>query len=139
MMQSLLRRFDPRLEAIAVPMFWPDPDQHDPSRLDEQGAQIAIAAFRYLAKDGAITGRGLFRDKAQPSSEVAAFRERIAGADCGHHRAGDDGPDTRYTHQSLAAVVTARKNLDLARQTFDARIEPTPVTGQVLDDAQHAR
>ena len=82
-MQSLLRRFDPRLEAIAVPMFWPDPDQHDPSRLDEQGAQIAIAAFRYLAKDGAITGRGLFRDKAQPSSEVAAFRERIAGADCG--------------------------------------------------------
>ena len=44
-MQSLLRRFDPRLEPIALPMLWPDPDQHHPGRLDEQGAQIAIASL----------------------------------------------------------------------------------------------
>ena len=25
--QSLLRRFDPRFEAIALPMLWPDSDQ----------------------------------------------------------------------------------------------------------------
>ena len=37
--------FDPRLEPIALPMLWPDPDQHDPGRLDEQGAQIAIAKY----------------------------------------------------------------------------------------------
>jgi hypothetical protein len=32
-MQSALRRFDPRLEPIALPMFWPDPDQHHPGRI----------------------------------------------------------------------------------------------------------
>ena len=43
--QSLLRCFDPGLEPIALPMLWPDLDQHDPGRLDEQGAQIAIASL----------------------------------------------------------------------------------------------
>src|SRR6516164_7370526 len=40
--QSLLRRFNPRFEPVALPLRWPD--QHDPGRLNEQGAQIAIAA-----------------------------------------------------------------------------------------------
>src|SRR5262249_49512574 len=44
-MQSLLCRFDPRLKPIALPMLWPHLDQHHPGRLDEQGAQIAIAPF----------------------------------------------------------------------------------------------
>jgi hypothetical protein len=44
-MQSLLRRLDPRLKPIALPMLWPHLHQHHPGRLDEQGAQIAIAPF----------------------------------------------------------------------------------------------
>src|SRR5262249_15492202 len=44
-MQSLLCRFDPRLKAIAFPMVRPHLDQHLPGRLDDQGAQIAIAPF----------------------------------------------------------------------------------------------
>src|SRR5215472_4727902 len=42
--ESLLRRLDPRFEPIAFPMLWPKPDQDDPGRLNEQDAQIAIAA-----------------------------------------------------------------------------------------------
>src|SRR6516165_2339744 len=42
--QALLRRFDPRLEPIALPSLWLDLDQHDPGGLNEQRAQIAIAA-----------------------------------------------------------------------------------------------
>src|SRR5262249_56687876 len=60
-MQSLLRRFDPRLELIALPMLWPNLDQHHPGRLDEQGAQITIAALRYAAEDCSVFGRDLFR------------------------------------------------------------------------------
>jgi hypothetical protein len=37
-------------------------DQHHPGRLHEQDAQVAIAALRYLAQDGAVSGRHLFRD-----------------------------------------------------------------------------
>src|SRR6202048_4397586 len=42
--EALLCGLDPRLEPIAVPMLWPDLDQHDPGGLNEQSAQIAIAA-----------------------------------------------------------------------------------------------
>src|SRR5258708_1970 len=48
---------DPRLEPVAVPMLWPDLDQHDPGGLNEQTAQIAIAALRYAAEDRAVAGR----------------------------------------------------------------------------------
>jgi hypothetical protein len=42
--QSLLRRLDPRFEPIALPLLGPELDQHDPGRLNEESAQIAIAA-----------------------------------------------------------------------------------------------
>ena len=42
--QSLLRRLDPRFEPIAFPMLWPELDQHDLGCLNEESAQIAIAA-----------------------------------------------------------------------------------------------
>src|SRR4029450_5303201 len=48
---------DPRLEPVAVPMLWPDLDQHDPGGLNEQTALIAIAALRYAAEDRAVAGR----------------------------------------------------------------------------------
>src|ERR1700745_751802 len=36
--ESLLRRFDPRFEPIAFPLLGPELDQHDPGGLNEQGA-----------------------------------------------------------------------------------------------------
>src|SRR5262245_46456699 len=44
-MQTLPGRRDPGLEPVAVPMLWPDLDQHYPGGLHEQRAQIAIAAL----------------------------------------------------------------------------------------------
>src|SRR6516162_10942730 len=112
-MQPLLGRLEPRLEAMALPAL--RLDQHNPRRLHEQDPQVAIAALGYLAEDGAVAGRYLLRNEPQPGGEVAAFRERIAGADCGHHRAGDDRPNPRYAHQPLTTRVSACKGLDLAR------------------------
>ena len=111
--QSLLGGFDPGLEAMALPAL--GLDQHDPCRLHEQDTQVAIAAFRYLAEDGAVTGRDLLRDEPEPSSKVAAFGEHISSADRGHHRAGDDRADARHAHQPLATGILARNSLDLAR------------------------
>src|SRR5215475_8160636 len=42
--ESLLRRLDPRFESIMLPLLWTELDQNDPGRLNEQNAQIAIAA-----------------------------------------------------------------------------------------------
>src|SRR5215471_13355147 len=105
-------------------MLWPDLDQHDPGRLNEQAAQIAIAALRYAAKDRAIAGRELLRHEPKPCAEVAAFRERIAGADRGHHRARDDRADARNRHQSLTAFVLTSQRFDLAGEVLNARIQP---------------
>jgi Phage capsid family len=71
--QSLLCRFDPRFESIALPMLWPELDQHDPGRLHKQDAQVAIATLRYLAEDGAVTRRYLLRHQPEPGTEVAPF------------------------------------------------------------------
>ena len=50
-------------------------NQHDPCRLDEHDAQLAIATLGYLAQDSAVAGRDLFGDKPQPSGKVTAFGE----------------------------------------------------------------
>src|SRR6185295_12234959 len=75
--------------------------------LHEQHAQVAIAAFGYLAQDRAIPRRELPRDQPKPSCEVAALVERIPGADRRHHRTGDNRPNSRHTHQPLATGILA--------------------------------
>src|SRR5207247_9764580 len=86
--QPLLGRLEPGLEPVALPAL--GLDEHNPRRLDEQDPQVAIAALRYLAEDGAIPSRDLLGDEPQPSGEVAALAERITLTNSGHDRAGDD-------------------------------------------------
>src|SRR6516165_9873320 len=91
-------RFDPRFEPVALPAL--RLDQHDPGRLYEQNAQVAIAASRYLAQDGAVSGRYLLGHQSEPGTEVATLREHFARTDRGHHGARDERPDAGYRHQS---------------------------------------
>jgi hypothetical protein len=60
--KPLLGRLDPGFEPVALPALWPD--QHDPCGLNEENAQVAVAAFRYLAKDRAVSRLDLLRDEA---------------------------------------------------------------------------
>ena len=62
-MQPLLGRFDPTLKTMTLPALWLD--QHHPGSLYEQNAQIAIAALRYLAEDGAVSARDLARRRSR--------------------------------------------------------------------------
>src|SRR5215468_1712629 len=112
-MQPLLGCLEPRFEAVPVPAL--RLDQYDPGGLNEQNAQVAIAALRYLAEDGAVAGRDLLGDEPQPGGEVAAFRERIAGADRGHCCASDDWPDPGHAHQPLTTDILACHRFNLAR------------------------
>src|SRR3974390_2072571 len=126
--QALLGRLDPRPEPIALPSLWRDLDQYDPGGLNEQPAQIAIAAPRYAAEDGAIAGRHLLGYQSKPGSEVAAFRKRIAAADSRHDRAREDRADAGHRHQSLATFVLTRQCCDLVGEVLNALIQPAPVS-----------
>src|SRR4029453_14302667 len=51
----------------------------------------------------------------------------------------DDAGEAGYRHQSIATFVLTGQRHDLAGEILDALIQPAPVSGKVLDDAQHAR
>src|SRR6266404_651164 len=74
--QSLSGCLDPGLEPVALPAL--GIAQHNPRRLNEQDAQVAIATLRYLAEDCAVPGRDLSRDQPEPCGKVAAFGEGLA-------------------------------------------------------------
>src|SRR6185437_16471494 len=136
-MQPLLRGFDPGFKPVPVPTR--RLDQHDPSCLHEQDAQVAIAALGYPAQDGAVPGGHLSRYKPEPSGKVAALRKRLARTDRSDHRAGDDRANAGHAHQPLAGAVSVGQGLDLGRELVDATVEPTPVVRQGFDDTRHAR
>src|SRR5262245_39925536 len=134
-MQPLPGSLDPWLEPVPFPDLLSD--QHDPGRLDEEGPQVAVAALRYRAEDGAVARRHLPWDQPEPGGEVTPLGESIAACDRGYHRAGDDRTASWDAHQPFAADVPVGQKLDLARQLFDPLIEPPPVGGEILEDPRH--
>src|ERR1700747_2470329 len=111
-------------------MLWSDLYQDDPGGLNEQAAQIAIAALRYASENRAVPSRELLRHESEPCAEVAAFRERIAAADRGHHRARDNRADAGDRHQAFATFVLASQRFDLAGEILDARVQAAPICHQ---------
>src|SRR3984893_427220 len=89
--QPPLGGFDPGFQPVTFPVLYPD--QHNPCRLHEQTAQVAIAAPRDFAEDRAVSRRDLLGHQSEPGAEVAAFGEYVASADRGHHGARNDRPD----------------------------------------------
>ena len=59
--QPLFGGFNQGPEPVALPAL--RLDQHYPRRLHEQNPQVAVAALRYLAEDGAVPGRDLPRNQ----------------------------------------------------------------------------
>src|SRR3954447_5974819 len=72
-MHALGGSLQPPAEAVLGPIGWPQ--QHDPSRLHEQHAKIAIPALGDAAEDGAIAGRDLSWYETEPGTEVAPALE----------------------------------------------------------------
>src|SRR5262245_62207311 len=70
-MQPLLGRLEPRLEPVTIPAL--RLDQYNPCGLNEQNAQVAIAALRYLAEDGAVAGRDLLGESPSQAAKSRPF------------------------------------------------------------------
>src|ERR1700720_4407311 len=79
-----------------------------------------------------------FGTSPQPSAKVAALLESGAVADRRHHGARDDRSDARHRHQALTTVVLLRQRFDFGRPGCNALVKPTPVLGQVSDEANHS-
>ena len=64
----------PPAEAVLGPIC--RPQQHDPSRLHEEHAEIAVPTLGNATEDDSIAGRDLSRHKPEPGTEVATAAER---------------------------------------------------------------
>src|ERR1700726_4961082 len=112
-------------------------------KLDETCAACTNSVLRYLLPrleilPRIVRRRLLLRHEPQPSAKVAALLESGAVADRRHHGARDDRPDPRYGHQALTTVVLLRPRFDFGRHGCNALVKPTPVLGQVSDEANHS-
>src|ERR1700681_2473720 len=110
--QTPLGGFDPGFEPVTFPVLYPD--QHNPCRLHEQNAQVAIAAPGDFAEDRAVSRRDLFGHQSEPGAEVAAFGEYVSSADRGHHGARNDRPDAGHRHQARTCLILTGQCFDLA-------------------------
>src|SRR5262249_8768322 len=81
MVQPLSRGSKPRSKTVLHPVPWPK--QNDTGGLQEEHAEIAIAAFGDAPEDRSITGGYLLGDQTEPSSKIAAAREGSSVADRG--------------------------------------------------------
>src|SRR6202051_4548492 len=70
-LQPPLGGFDPGFEPVTFPVLYPD--QHDPCRLHEQNAQVAIAAPGDFTEDRAVSRRDLLGNQPEPGAQVAAL------------------------------------------------------------------
>src|SRR5262245_23940660 len=111
-MQPLLGRLEPRLEPVTIPAL--RLDQYNPCGLNEQNAQVAIAALRYLAEDGAVAGRDLLGESPSQAAKSRPF-VNASPVPIAATIARDDRSNPRYAHQALTAGISARKNLNLTR------------------------
>jgi hypothetical protein len=82
----------------------------DPRGLNDQNAQVAIAALQYLAKDGAIAGRDLLGDAAKsrplenasPMPIAATIALEMIGAIPRHRGSRSSVPSNTGTRTSPA-------------------------------------
>jgi biotin carboxyl carrier protein len=75
----------------------------------------------------------------KPPSRLLTLKAPITGSVIDLQVAAGHRADAGHRHQPLARGVLLDHSGDLGRQALDPLIEPPPVAGQVLDDAQHAR
>src|SRR5215831_21394946 len=130
MVQPLSRGGKPRSKAVLHPVPWPK--QNDTGGLQEEHAEIAIAAFGDAPEDSSITCRYLLGDQAEPSSKIAATCKGSPITDRGDDGARDDRAYAWYCHQVPTGFRVLGERIDFVSHSLDAIVEAAPVLSQIL-------
>src|SRR6476660_7249913 len=121
-MQALNGANEPGSKAVLRPVR--RPHQNDPGCLDEEHAQIAVAALGEAPEDSPVSSRHLFGHEAEPSRIIPPSRKGRSIADRGNHGARDDRADARHGHHAAPANKLARIAWTVLAQerSYEARV-----------------
>src|SRR5439155_23032578 len=101
---------DPLASSIRVAYH---PAQRRPRSMDEEFAQIAIAAFANPQQARLTSSRVLAWHQTQPGSKLPAVFERAGIADGGHQGRRAQGPNPRDRHQPLTLGMRRGQRFEL--------------------------
>src|ERR1700740_3149967 len=136
-MQALNGANEPGSKAVLRPVR--RPHQNDPGCLDEEHAQIAVAALGEAPEDSPVSGRHLFGHEAEAGGKGTALGKGGSIGDRSYHRACDDRADARNGHQLAATLAAMCQNFYLFGDVFDTLIKTAPIATEVYHDPDHAR
>src|SRR5450759_8586 len=107
--------------------------------MDEQPAQINVAAFADAEPLGLAASRVLSWDQAEPGGELASFAESGAVADRRHRCGRHQRPHSRYLAQPPASCILAGDRVDLVADAFDIGVQTLPLLPEMIEQAAQAR
>lgn len=108
--------------------------QRRPRAVDEQRAQVGIAALADAQKRRLAAGGVLPGHDAQPGRQLPAVLEVAGIPDRGRHRRGRERAETRNGRQLLAGRVLPMPQLDFGAQLADLAVEFPEVVEQARDE-----
>ena len=107
--------------------------------LDQQGAQVRVAAAADRAQSRVPAAGVLSRHQPEPRGQLPAVLEVLRRAHAGHHRIGRDRADADDRAHPHAACVGLGVRLDARIAGADAFADLLPVGAQVANQLQQFR
>src|SRR5215203_6805164 len=107
--------------------------------MDQQRAQVGVAALRDAEEPGLAARRRLTRDEAEPSGKITGSAERLACADRCDQRRRVESAEARDGGKPTRGGVLASTRYELGRKRLDATIQLAPLQAHVLDQKAGAR
>ena len=116
-----------------------EPRERRPGAMDQERAQVDVAALRDAAEPGLAAGGHLPRHQPEPGREIARAREVLRLADRRGQRGGVERADARDRRQPPRRRRGARHLDELAVERRDAGVELGPLAAHLVGELPHPR
>ena len=110
-----------------------------PGTMDQDLAQVDVAALADTQKVRLASGGVLTRHDAKPGGELPALMESGSVADRGNDRCSHNGPDARNLSDAGAASIGCAVPFQLIVQIFELLLDQLLLTPEHVDQVAHPR
>src|SRR5947207_4794414 len=105
--------------------------------MDQEPSEIVVPAFADAKQLGLSAGGTLFRNKAEPGSELSSLGERCSRSDGSHNGSCCQRADAGNGKEAPASGIGFCNLLDLKVQPVELGLDEAPLFHQLLDHSRH--